>query len=808
MGDILNYFHKNYQKVGVNLFEGRTDFNKYFPKKADGTSLGPEDYQQILTAATSPVSQPTEEIAKQNSEAGNPYVFFTYPNSFGDPRYIFKDGAGTIHGFKGRVIDKSFYDMIVAEIQRRIKDKEIADEAPPDIVSTEEQEKLNTETIQHQAYEFTDEEKAEAAQALKKSGVEDLDDPDKAVEQFAAFLTEDPNNLTGFNAKFWKSVYGSAQTRDLPPAVQKELFDIHIDYYKIASLVDDNGVIRQEDLTERMKDVLETTYSRDSCKALWAGSFSSRSAALQRIAPSYAGWFDGLDPTGDREIDNYGFSVKRGGSSLKAMRLGNLQDKLCDAKIVDGLGNEEPLVKSSSSEGGVALRAIKTKKEDIIVNALNLAINRNHYNEEQTREAIEQLTAAVTDIVKQSKQVGEGLGVLLGESQEALVGDLQEILGDSFDVTTTEEAVKSFLAATLKETYAFASLIKKIGIVPVEVVSTGRFSSTSNKRDYQFKFQTPEQAREFEQKYEKATGIKLDKTGETSIGVSVKAYLSSSMKGGTGSVNKLYGASEKAQRLRQERDQAFFDSTVADPKKRGDIYRSLIEGREIYDSIVSLPIRLTSDQSLSPEQLSHSLETIAGALTSMKGKKTDVATNVLVNKALAIYNDYLSKGPTDSKSLGEIGHVLSKAMRVSEASKSESNLRALATTEFFDSVFTPEDEIVSISHNGKQYNTSAHKLMFYILENGTPRMNKEGNFYFEMGGVNIGSTAFSRKEGRNILAMSFNAEALLEDGILTEIEGDKKALQALGEMRSELDKEDVLGKFNQLIELIQKAITG
>ena len=105
----------------------------------------------------------------------------------------------------------------------------------------------------------------------------------------------------------------------------------------------------------------------------------------------------------------------------------------------------------------------------------------------------------------------------------------------------------------------------------------------------------------------------------------------------------------------------------------------------------------------------------------MKGKKTDVATTVLINKALASYNDYLSKGPTDSKSLGEIGHVLSKAMRASEASKSESNLRALATTEFFDSVFTPEDEIVSISHNGKQYNTSAHKLMFYILENGTPR---------------------------------------------------------------------------------------
>lgn len=803
MGDILNYFHKNYQKVGINLFEGRTKgsiFNKYFPKQADGTSLGPEDYQQILTAAQSPVSQPTEEIAKQNSEAGNPYMFFTYQGPAG-PRFIFKDGSGKTHP-----VDQFQYKKIVAEIERRIKDKEIADEAPPDIVSTEEQEKLNTETVQHQAYEFTDEQKAEAAQTLKKSGL--VGNSDKAVEELAAFLTEDPNNLTGFNAKFWKSLYGSAQTRDLPPAVQKELFDIHMDYYKIASLVDDNGVIRQEDLTERMKDVLETTYSRDSCKSLWAGSFSSRSAALQRVAPSYAGWFDGLDPTGDREIDNYGFSVKRGGASLKSMNLPKLQDKLCGAKIVDGLGNEEPLVKASSSEGGLALRAIKTRKEDIIVNALNLAINRNYYNEEQTREAIEQLTAAVTDIVEQSKQVGEGLGVLLGESQEALIGDLQEILGDSFDVTTTEEAVKSFLAATLKETYAFASLIKDIGIVPVEVVSTGRFSSTSDKRDYEFKFQTPEQAREFEQKYEKATGIRLDKTGETSIGVSVKAYLSSSMKGGTGSVNKLYGDSEEAQRLRQERDQSFFDSTVADPKKRGDIYRSLTEGREIYDSNVSLPIRLTSDQSLSPEQLSHSLETIAGSLTSMKGKKTDVATNVLVNKALASYNDYLSKGPTDSKSLGEIGHVLSKAMRVSEASKSESNLRALATTEFFDSVFTPEDEIVSISHNGKQYNTSAHKLMFHILENGTPRMNKEGNFYFEMGGVNIGSTAFSRKANRNILAMSFNAEALLEDGILTEIEGDKKALQALGEMRSDLDKEDVLGKFNQLIELIQKAITG
>ena len=798
MGNLKKIILESYTRGNVLLENVDPWFNRFYPSpETGGKEKTPQVYQDILQNAQSPrpyqrplpgSSAPT---ADKITKGLDPYTFLQGE----DGSLIFRTdaagGRGTVD--RAKVVGPRKVPAFMADLEARAgkTDEESEQNAMATEESLLEEEGL---AIPWEQYIPTDSELEKLETEINRSGI------DLSLDMIVEAITGDPNMLPNSStiARFWRWMYDNAETRVIPPLAQKELIKLHSTLIGLSGKISPDGVVRASDLTQEEKDTLSTTISRKSCSELWVGTGKSRDEELETLAPNLNSFFQSIPiATDNKDFERYGYSIKSYSRGSSRSNMGDLAKTLCDAKLEQDNGDLEPLIKKSSdSAGHLAIKKIKTAKEGLSVGILNFALNKGL--SEEVSEGIQQLASDIQIILEQADLAGDLLspigGLIDGEDAQAAAEFLERVAG--IDLSDGTTAAKAFLSDTIVESIAMSKFIAESGVAPLEVVTTGKFSTTSDKKDYKLRFANQGMANEF-YSFCQRKNIPIDKYPGVEVGISLKGYLTNNVKGGTGSFKRVFMSGADSDTLSDLRDDSIADAQALNDKERSDIQSNLRKGRSVNKEVAKV-ITPFLNRKMSPEQLSHTVFVAKTHIENAVSKNLPPYAGSIMMKALRGLDKASRLDPANNEDYDKlvgIAEIVAKSIKASYISRNPSLLQSIAVSDLIDGVYTPEDELISMSSEGKNFLGSSHDIVLSMASRGKAVMNKNLNMSFKdpESGKKMGSCILRSKASRIILDFQYNA-ITMSDKFVELVEGQS------------VTKEVLYRKLEKIIQVIEEAL--
>lgn len=648
------------------------------------------------------------------------------------------------------------------------------------------------QTADYVPYEASPEELMSAAQ--KMDGII----PGISAQGLFDKLTLPPTNANTRLMAFKRSLRGG-DSPWLPPEVQKEVFLAHVDVLGVAKNIKEGKYIDDKDLTPRQRKILDSFACRNPKKN--AGAWFGRQKAmpaLREVAPNFASYLDTMN-------DNPAFT----GQDVYGMTMGAYTNDICaqfdGIEVRKETGETHPAMFDSRKGGGAGniFQTLGTKKESLMIGMLNTFFGSEKL--ETSVAAMEDFAQAIGavcelgDIINDFVPVEGNLGVTL-ESEDARVA--AESILSQVDSENCHDAALDYIKDTIKESFMVARVAKEAGVTPTGVISKAKGSTASEKADLVIEFATSEDANKFAKRLNElgAGEVTISPTDSGGLGISLKSQSSFSKDTPSGGsyYNSAYAYHDQdidaqstqatKEKCRQAKEFAKFQSTMLSAKdkvvskKASEVDLTISRGAEA----------LFGSDTRARSSLRATFEVLLG----------DVATDDI--KTLRMLSDWQEEIHSSLKSgnADKIGNARINFIRRLRKLKSDADPsleKGFAVNDMCNSFLTLEDDAMMKAMRGEIRFAGNHQITKHVLSKATPQRTPGGGYSWVIKGKVVFSTDLRAKSsesgGTRYPKMEAKVRAILFDMLGTSVKES-----------NQLDKEEIYGKLNELLEAIHVVV--
>lgn len=630
--------------------------------------------------------------------------------------------------------------------------------------------------------------------------------PGIRVDELLKLITSDPtqNPFRTSLLEFKRKVRDGAPP-GLSPIIQKEIFEAHLKLIGLSKEIqtDEKGnkYIDSKALTPEIKDLLSSVTAR-------TGGYTNANKKSQGL---YFGRRNGMLETVTPELSEFLADMeKRGIEERYGISLGSYTQPMCDVfkdvreRTITGEYTHKILNSSFSTEGNSLNRKLGALNEQIMSGLFKSLFAKEAGDKENMQLAIMELQDFINGVQDYADMIENNLpvaGILSSELPQETLSLIQEGL----NLDELNDPAKAHVAYLQKHVNVMLGHFKKAGVKAVDSQHFGTQSTSSSKKDFEIKFQSPEDAAKFSQYLKNDYG--LDINLEETLPISLKSYVSETrVATGTAHLGKIYNPSVviksstpdyTAKAFQEKRDLMleYMSSKVKSPgfkskAKKGSEISSLIFG--MLDNVFkpSSHLNPTTNNQLSYETYIKHLEQATGTELSDKQEFQHIKRKLdMVRYSI------------DYRKIEHIKRELFGYTRFVLAKNDPSLKKAFAYSDLMSAVMTEQDELIWTVDPQHSLMTSNHTLVRSLVDDYNVDFEPTGggyNLVFKTkGGKQIGRISPMVKEtnGRYYTTMGavFDKEFLNNSGI--SIKDNPKTVSF---------KENTIRQIKKLFELIQE----